>query len=63
MKGFKKVFLQPGESQDVSITIDNKALSFYDDTKQAWVSEPGEFIALVGNASNNLRNAVKFNLQ
>lgn len=63
LKGFKKVFLQPGESQDVAITIDNKALSFYDDTKQAWVSEPGEFVALVGNASNNLRNAVKFNLQ
>ncbi len=63
LKGFKKVFLQPGESQDVSITVDNKALSFYNDKQKGWMSEPGEFVAFVGNASNNLRNSVKFNLQ
>ena len=63
LKGFKKVYLQPGEGRDVSITIDNEALSFYNDKLQQWISEEGEFVALVGNASDNLKHTVKFNLQ
>ena len=43
--------------------IDNEALSFYNDKLQQWISEEGEFVALVGNASDNLKHTVKFNLQ
>ena len=63
LKGFQKVMLQPGESREVSITIDNKALSFYDEAAGKWISETGEFEALVGNASDNLRQSVKFTLK
>lgn len=63
LKGFKKVWLQPGESKDVDITIDNSALSFYDETTQSWVSESGDFIALIGNAADNLPQKVKFALK
>ena len=63
LKGFKKVYLQPGESKDVDITIDNSALSFYDETAQAWTSEAGDFIALIGNAADNLPLKVKFSLK
>ena len=63
LKGFKKVWLQPGESKDVDITIDNSALSFYDETTQSWVSESGDFIALIGNAADNLTQKVKFALK
>ena len=63
LKGFKKVFLQPGESQDVTITIDKSALSFYDEVAKDWKAEAGEFVALVGNASDNLANSVKFTLK
>ena len=63
LKGFQKVMLQPGESREVSITIDNKALSFYDEAAGKWTSEAGEFEALVGNASDNLRQSVKFTLK
>lgn len=62
LKGFTKVDLAPGESRDVTLTIDNSALSFYDDTKQAWTSEAGAFEALVGNASDNLTQKLRFNL-
>ena len=31
LKGFKKVYLEPGETQQVSFTIDRSALSFYDE--------------------------------
>ena len=63
LKGFKKVELKAGESRDVQITIDNSALSFYDDRIQAWTSEDGDFEALVGNASDNLPLMIKFKLQ
>ena len=63
LKGFEKVFLNPGEEKEVSITIDKAALSFFDADKHAWVAEPGEFEALIGNASDNIKTKVKFTLQ
>ena len=63
LKGFRKVWLNPGEQQDVDITIDNTALSFYDETTGSWKSEDGDFEALVGNASDNARLKVRFTLK
>ncbi len=63
LKGFQKVYLQPGETQEVTITIDRKALSFYDETISAWKAEPGQFEALVGNASDNLKLKTSFELR
>jgi len=63
LKAFTKVSLRPGESRDVTLTIDNSALSFYDDTHQAWTSEPGDFEALVGNASDKLNHKMRFRLE
>ena len=62
LKAFQKVFLQPGETQQVSLTIDRQALSFYDETRGEWVAEPGAFEALVGTASDNLPAHCSFNL-
>ena len=63
LKGFKKVWLEPGEQKDVDITIDNSALSFYDETTSSWKSENGEFEALVGNASDNITLKSRFTLE
>ena len=63
LKAFKKVFLQPGETQNVTLTIDVDALSFYDDSKQNWVAEPGDFMALIGTSSDHLTSKVKFKLR
>ena len=54
LKGFAKVNLKPGESKDVEISIDRRALSFWDETTNGWKVEPGKFTILVGNASDNL---------
>ena len=54
LKGFAKVSLKPGESKDVEISIDRRALSFWDETTSGWKVEPGKFTILVGNASDNL---------
>ena len=42
LKGFQKVLLQPGESRDVTFTISDKELGYYD-TKGHWLVEPGKF--------------------
>ena len=55
LKGFQKVYLQPGENKDVTITINKEALSFYDELSSSWKAEAGKFEALVGNASDNLK--------
>ena len=60
LKTFQKVYLQPGESKDVTLTIDKSALSFYDDRVGEWVAEPGEFKALIGNASDHISTSVSF---
>lgn len=62
LKGFRKITLQPGQEQTVSFTIDRKALSFYDDTKQDWVAEPGTFEALVGASACDIRGKAAFEL-
>ena len=63
LKGFKKVWLNPGEQQNVDITIDNTALSFYDETSSSWKSENGLFEALIGNASDHITLKTRFTLK
>jgi beta-glucosidase len=63
LKAFQKVFLQPGETQTVSLTIDRSALSFYDDRVGEWTAEPGDFEALIGTSSANIVARVGFELR
>ena len=63
LKGFQKVYLQPGENKDVTITINKEALSFYDESSSSWKAEAGMFEALVGNTSDNLKLKKVFELK
>lgn len=63
LKGFKKVWLDAGEQQDVDITIDNSALAYYDEATNAWKSDNGEFEALIGNASDKTTLKGRFALK
>jgi beta-glucosidase len=60
LKGFKKVTLAPGETQQVDFTIDRSALSFYDEHTGKWIAEPGEFVAIVNNSSAPTKNRIRF---
>jgi beta-glucosidase len=42
LKGFQKILLPPGESRDVTFTISEKELGYYD-AKGNWLVEPGKF--------------------
>ena len=62
LKGFQKVFLQPGESRVVSIPITRDMLQYYNADKSQWVAEPGDFILHLGTASDNLPFQLKYHL-
>lgn len=63
LKAFKKVALQPGETKEVQLTLDKRAMSFYDDTKKDWVAEPGMFNVLIGANSQDIKGTVSFELK
>jgi beta-glucosidase len=63
LKGFKKVFLRPGETQKVSVTLDKSAFAYYDPDKKGWVAEKGEYKILVGASSRDIRLGSAFALQ
>ena len=63
LKAFRKVFLQPGESREVKLSIGSDALSFYDEATGSWKAEPGQFEALIGTASDRISSKLKFLLK
>ena len=62
LKGFDKVYLEPGESKVVEFTLDRSALSFFDEASHSWVAEPGDFQVLVGSSSRDIRAQASFRL-
>ncbi|MCC8187723.1 MAG: glycoside hydrolase family 3 C-terminal domain-containing protein [Bacteroides sp.] len=63
LKGYKKISLQPGEEQTVTISVDKSALSFFDPDKHDWVAESGDFEAWIGTSSTDIKSKVKFTLR
>jgi len=60
LKGFGKVYLEPGETKDVTITVNKSALSFFDADRHEWVAEKGAFKAFVGSSSRNILKSIEF---
>ena len=63
LKAFKKVFLKPGETRQVQMTIDRSALSFYDSQTGQWVAEPGQFEALAATSATQIASRLTFTLK
>ena len=63
LKGFRKVALKPGETAEVTFEITRDALSYFDPEKHAWICEPGDFEAIVGASSTDLRSRVSFRVK
>lgn len=60
LKGFAKVFLQPGETKNVTLEISKDDLSYFNADNHEWTVEPGEFKALVGPASDDIKTTATF---
>jgi beta-glucosidase len=60
LAGWKRVTLAPGESQTISVVIDDRTLKTFDEEKNAWNLAPGEYQVLVGGASDDTPLAGSF---
>jgi beta-glucosidase len=48
------VKLNPGESREVSVTVDPKYLSIFDEAADGWKLVPGDYSFMVGGSSQAL---------
>lgn len=55
LKAFQKVALEAGASATVTLELNADAFKYYNDTKGAWVLEPGGFTIGVGSSSRDIR--------
>jgi beta-glucosidase len=63
LKAFQKVFLQPGETKVVTLTLNDRAFQFYDVAAKDWRAEPGRFNFLIGNSSKNILQSLAYELK
>lgn len=61
LKGFKKVFLEPNEEKEITLTLDSRSFAYYNVLIKDWHIESGDFEILVGASSRDikLRETVK----
>jgi beta-glucosidase len=55
LKGFSKVFLNPGETKTVTLKLDSTSFSYYKTGKKAFGYDPGKFEIRIGASSKDIR--------
>jgi beta-glucosidase len=53
LKGFEKVRLAPGETKHVTLTLDARSFSYWDESAHKWTIDPGKFVLRVGDSSES----------
>ncbi len=54
LKGFEKVYLQPGEEKTVMIELEEHDFMYYNTTIRDWVVEPGEYEIQIGSSIQSI---------
>ena len=62
LKDFAKVELQPGESRDITFTLDKRAFAYWNEEIHDWHVESGEFTIEVGQSSRNMECSASVNV-
>jgi beta-glucosidase len=63
LKGFAKVFLEPGETKTVSVKLDFRSFAFYHVEYKQWITETGEFDILIAASSADIRQKLTVKLE
>jgi len=63
LAAFEKVFLQPGETKQVVLSLDKYSVGYYDTKLTAWIAEEGVFDVLLGSSSADIRDTVSFQVK
>ena len=62
LKGFEKVRLAPGETKHVTILLDGRAFSYWDEAEHKWTIDPGNFVIRVGDSSEDTPLQAELNI-
>lgn len=60
---FEKVFLEPGETQHISLSLDKHAAGYFDTAIGRWIAEEGRFNVLIGASSADIRRTISFSVK
>lgn len=60
LKGFKKVELNPSQTEVVKFEITPDDLKFFDDKAHEWIAEPGKFKVYIGSSSTDIKSTLQF---
>lgn len=63
LKGFKKVYLEPGETKDIAIELDSRAFAYYNVNIKDWHVESGDFDILVGASSRDIKLSARVRVE
>ncbi|HKF48374.1 MAG TPA: glycoside hydrolase family 3 C-terminal domain-containing protein [Terracidiphilus sp.] len=63
LKGFEKVRLKPGETKHVTVNLDRRAFSYWDENQHKWTIDPGKFVIRVGDSSESTQLSGELTLQ
>ncbi len=55
LKGFQKLFLQPGQSQHVRFLLQSGDLAYWNVQRHTWTVQPGSYQVMVGSSSRDIR--------
>jgi beta-glucosidase len=55
LKGFTRIFLAPGASQEVTFTLSARDLSYWSAARRSWRLDRGEFRVELGASSRDIR--------
>jgi beta-glucosidase len=61
--GWKKVKLDPGEAQEVTVSVEPRSLAIFDDARNAWEIVPGEYRVFVGGSSRDTPLTQSFRIE
>ncbi len=60
LKAFKKVYLNPGEEKEVTVSINYSDLSYFNPALNQWIVEPGDYKLYVASSSRDIRLTLDF---
>jgi beta-glucosidase len=60
LAGFRKIWLEAGQSTRVTLQLERRALEYYDEQRGAFRFDPGRFVVSVGPHAGDLRLRAEF---
>ena len=63
LRGFTKIWLEPGEEREVSFTLTARDLAHYDPARRAWHAAPGRYTVRIGHTSRDIRATLGLNFE